>query len=612
MKSNRFDIIVIGAGHAGVEAASVAARLGARTLMMVMQYESIGRISCNPSIGGPAKGHLAREIDAIGGEMARVADLSGIQFRMLNQKKGPAVWAPRSQNDRTLYSTEMRCAMERLDNLEIKELTAEEIIVENSTLSGVLTNIGEVFYAPKVIIAAGTFLNGLIHIGSKQFSSGRAGEPAAIGLTDSLRKLGFQIDRFKTGTPARVNLDSLNYNKLIEQPGDEPPLGFSFYRDIELKNQVSCYMTYTTEETHKLIQDNLHISAMYGGAITGTGARYCPSIEDKIVRFGDKDRHHVFIEPEGIRSNEGYVNGISTSLPAHIQNKIVASIPGLEEAKIIRYGYAIEYDCIASGQIYPTMESHKIRGLYFAGQINGTSGYEEAAAQGIVAGINAIKSFDTTEPFILPRSSSYIGVLIDDLTTKKTNEPYRMFTSRAEYRLSLRQDNADERLMPIGYKLGLVSNVRWKRFQENQQVVERELEYLKKTNTLNNELVKEPTRLINILKRPEVEFTDLKEYGYTPPADVSLQNQQRISLEVKYEGYLKRQAEDIKKFEQFENYTLPEEIDYMSIETITYEAREKLSSFRPYSLGQAARISGVNYTDVTALLVYLKKNRFIQ
>jgi tRNA uridine 5-carboxymethylaminomethyl modification enzyme len=601
------DIIVVGGGHAGIEAALAAARMGASVLMFVIELESIGRMSCNPSIGGPAKGHLAREIDALGGEMARVTDLTGIQFRMLNKKKGPAVWAPRSQNDKLQYSIEMRYAVEAQENLDLKEAEVCEILISKERVVGVKTAYGDNFYAPKVIASCGTFLRGLIHVGDTSFSSGRLGEPAAMHLSSSLEKIGLKLGRFKTGTPPRIDMRTLNYNLLEEQPGDEPPQGFSYYRGIKLRNQVSCFLTTTTPKTHQIIKANLQHSALYGGRISGTGPRYCPSIEDKIVRFADKERHHIFIEPEGLQTHEGYVNGVSTSLPSNVQTDVIHSIPGMENAEIIRYGYAIEYDYIIPGQIEKTMESKVISGLYLAGQINGTSGYEEAAAQGLVAGINAVLAIDQKPPLYFTRSQGYIGVLVDDLITKGTNEPYRMFTSRAEYRLSLRQDNADERLMPIGHKLGLVKEERWQRFQHVKQVIQRELGFLQNNNTVPLNKGEEPTKLVNILRRPEISYHDLEKYGHAIPSDITPEIRDRISLEVKYEGYLKRQEADIRKFEQFENMTLPEDIDYMSINSICYEAREKLARQKPSSIGQAARISGVNRTDVTALMVWLKK-----
>ena len=605
---NKFDLIVVGAGHSGIEAALAAAKRGLKVALFTIKIEAIGRMSCNPSIGGPAKGHLAREIDALGGEIAKSADLSGIHFRMLNRSKGPAVWAPRSQNDRQKYHLLMREAVEKQENIHLIEAIIEEIIVENGCVKGVISQIGQGYYAPSVILATGTFLQGKIHIGKISYAGGRSGEPSAEELSRSLSAWGLKVRRFKTGTPPRVDLRSLDFNKLEEQKGDENPQGFSFYRDIELKNLVSCYITHTTEETQQIIRANLTESALYSGIIKGIGPRYCPSIEDKIVKFPQRASHHIFIEPEGLNTFEGYVNGISTSLPAVIQEKIVHSIPGLEKARIIRYAYAIEYDFVDPEEIDSSLECKKIKGLYLAGQINGTSGYEEAAAQGLLAGINASLALEHKEPLILKRSDAYIGVLIDDLVTRGTNEPYRMFTSRAEYRLLLRQDNADERLMPVGYKLGLVEESRWQRFLHTQEILQRELEYLKQHNCLAKGEIKEPVRFAQLLKRPEISISDLQSYGYQIPADVNKDIQNRLELEIKYSGYLTRMEEEIQKFQTAETIPIPEEMDYFSIPSLAYEAREKLSKIRPKNIGQAMRIPGINYSDSVALMIWLRKN----
>lgn len=603
-----YDLIVIGAGHAGCEAALAAARMGLNTALITLKLEAIGRMSCNPSIGGPAKGHLAREIDALGGEMGRIADLTGIHFRMLNRKKGPAVWAPRAQNDRAWYSLLMRQAVEEQDHLALIEAEITEILIEADAIIGCRSMIGKEFYAPALVIASGTFLAGKIHMGKISYSGGRSGEPAADGLSVSLGQHGLKVLRFKTGTPPRVNLDSLDYSALEEQPGDDDPQGFSYYRDIIVRNQRSCYISRTTAETHRIIQANLQESALYGGVIQGIGPRYCPSIEDKIVKFPQRESHQIFIEPEGLNTREGYVNGISTSLPPHVQEQIVHSIPGLEQAEIMRYAYAIEYDYIDPSEILPSLMTKKIKGLYLAGQINGTSGYEEAAAQGLIAGINASLALDGKDPVILSRPEAYIGVLIDDLVTCGTNEPYRMFTSRAEYRLLLRQDNADERLMPLGYRLGLVSEQRWQRFQSMLAIKNRELEYLQNTKCMTHPELREPVKYASLLKRPELTLEDLTGFGYQIPPDFDPDIQRRVELEIKYEGYLSRMHEELARFQKAETYAIPSGIDFMAINSISWEAREKLTRIQPQNIGQAMRIPGVNYTDTSALLIWIKKN----
>ncbi|MDP8314907.1 MAG: tRNA uridine-5-carboxymethylaminomethyl(34) synthesis enzyme MnmG [Candidatus Celaenobacter antarcticus] len=604
MHSHIYDVIVIGAGHAGCEAALAAAKMGADTLMFVIKLETIGRMSCNPAVGGLAKGHLTREVDALGGTIGQVIDRTGIHFRMLNKSKGPAVWAPRAQADRMKYQLEMRSVVEHQENLEIKEALVKKLIVEKGHIKGVKTQYGQTYYAKTVIIAAGTFLNGTIHIGKNKYSAGRAGEFASIKLSDSLKKLGFPLVRFKTGTPARIDSRTLDYSKLEEQTPDEPPPKFSYYTEIQPKNYASCFLTYTNKRTHKIIADNMSKSSLFSGNITGIGARYCPSIEDKIKKFPDKDRHQVFLEPEGLNTFEMYANGLPTSFPPQVQLDLIHSVEGLEKAKLMRYGYAIEYDCIPTECIQYSLETKLIKGLFLAGQINGTSGYEEAAAQGIIAGINAVHFVLKKDPVIMRRDNSYIGVLIDDLVTKGVDEPYRMFTARAEYRLHLRQDNADERLMPLGYKLGLIADKKYKKFTEALKIKNRELKKLQKTNAKTDS--DKAYKMIEILRRPEIAYDDLISFGYKIENDVTDAIKDKISLEVKYEGYIKRQKKEIERFNYLENKSIPVDFNYMEFDTISYEAREKLTNVKPLSVGQAARIPGVTFADVSALLVKLK------
>ncbi len=604
MHSKIYDVIVVGAGHAGCEAALAAAKMGADTLMFVIKLETIGRMSCNPAVGGLAKGHLTREVDALGGAIGQVIDRTGIHFRMLNKSKGPAVWAPRAQADRMKYQMEMRFVVEHQENLEVKEALVEELIVQKRQIKGVKTQYGQTYWGKTVIIAAGTFLNGTIHIGKNKYSSGRAGEFASIKLSDSLKEHGFPLVRFKTGTPARLDSRSLDYEKLEEQKPDEPPPKFSYYTNIQPKNYVSCFLTYTNERTHKIIADNINQSSLFSGNITGIGARYCPSIEDKIKKFPEKDRHQVFIEPEGINTFEMYANGLPTSFPPQVQMDMIHSVEGLKNAKLMRYGYAIEYDCIPTEYIQYSLETRLIKGLFFAGQINGTSGYEEAAAQGIIAGINAVNYVMKKEPIVMHRDNSYIGVLIDDLVTKGVDEPYRMFTARAEYRLHLRQDNADERLMPLGYQLGLIDTARYKKFTEALTIKIREIKKLQKTNAKTDS--DKAYKTIDILRRPEIAYDDLVRFGYKIEKDVTDLIKDKISLEVKYEGYIKRQKQEIERFNYLENKSIPADFNYMEFETISYEAREKLTKVKPLSVGQAARISGVTFADVSALLIKLK------
>lgn len=600
-----YDIIVIGAGHAGCEAALAAARMGARTLVLTTSLDTIAKMPCNPAIGGLAKGQLVREIDALGGEMGKAIDATGIQFRMLNTRKGPAVRSPRAQADKHAYSAFMRTRLECQPGLTVVADMAVEIV--RSSKFGVRSSkfrvrcaSGREFHAQAVILATGTFLNGLIHVGTETFPGGRDSEPPAIGISDSLRKLGFNLGRLKTGTPPRIHAKSIDYSRVSTQPGDRIPQPFSFSTERIDREQIPCYITYTNPTTHEIIRSNLDRAPLYTGQIKSVGPRYCPSIETKIVRFADKDRHQIFLEPEGRDDETIYCNGISTSIPRDVQDAMVHSIEGLEKARILRYGYAIEYDYAPPTQLLPSLETKLVPGLFFAGQINGTSGYEEAAAQGIMAGINAVLHLRGEQPFILGRDEAYIGVMIDDLVTRGVTEPYRMFTSRAEYRLILRQDNADRRLMKYGYRYGLIPETQWRRLCDKEALIAETLRYLarKHVGTKN---------LAQLLKRPETPFEELEKLdstlaGKALPADVK----EQVAIELKYEGYLQRQAAQIARFRELENLPIPAWVDYGKIPHLRAEAREKLEIVRPVSLGQAARVSGVSPADVSILMVWLR------
>ena len=599
-----FDVIVIGSGHAGCEAAHAAARMSSKTLLITMNLDTIAKMSCNPSIGGTAKGQIVREIDALGGLMGLVADRTCIQFRMLNASKGPAVRSPRAQADKVAYQAEMKHILENTPNLSIKQGTAESLIVENDQIRGVHTKEGISYRAPCVILSSGTFMRGLIHIGETQYSGGRGGDKASIGLSSNLKELGFKLNRLKTGTPPRIHKKSIDFEFLEEQPGDE---GVRFSFDSDPKNrlpQISCHITYTSLETKEIIQKNIHRSPLYSGTIQGVGPRYCPSIEDKVVRFSERDRHQIFLEPEGLKTEEVYVNGISTSLPFDVQFEMVHSIPGLRRAEIMRPAYAIEYDSLVSGQIYSSLETKKIEGLFFAGQINGTTGYEEAAAQGLIAGINAASKVQNKPPFTVQRNEAYIGVMIDDLITKDLDEPYRMFTSRAEYRLVLRQDNADLRLRQYGYELGLIDEERYRRFSKKKSVIESEIQNLSKAQKL---FEGKSLSLSHLLVRPEITYSYMLDHFPEHIRDHGDEINEQIEIQLKYAGYIERQKKEIAKFAKVEKIRIPDQFDYSQVTGLRNEAREKLIRFNPETLGCASRIFGVSPADLSILMIALQK-----